>query len=52
MEINHWLDGAKETVETGRKNTRVSPLTFGSKKKQQEGNSLKNSKSINYDEWW
>jgi len=52
IEVNHWLDSAKEKAETGRKNIRVAPLTFGSKKKQQQGNSKKHSKPIDYDEWW
>lgn len=52
IEVNHWLDSAKEKAETGRKNIRVAPLTFGSKKKHQQGNSKKHSKPIDYDEWW
>ena len=52
IEVNHWLDSAKEKAETGRKNIRVAPLTFGSKKKPQQGNSKRHSKPIDYDEWW
>lgn len=52
IEVNHWLDGAREKAGTGRKNYIVSPLTFGSKKKRQQEHSAKYSKPTNYDEWW
>ena len=52
IEVNHWLDGAKDKAETGRKNHRVAPLTFGSKKKLQPGNPTTISKPIDYNDWW
>jgi hypothetical protein len=52
IEVNHWLDGAKDKAGTGRKNNIVSPLTFGSKKKRAQENTAKHSKPTNYDEWW
>jgi hypothetical protein len=52
IEVNHWLDGAKDKAGTGRKNNLVSPLTFGSKKKRAQENTAKHSKPTNYDEWW
>ena len=51
-EVNHWLDHLKDKEGTGRKNFVVAPLSFGSMKKRQLENRMKNLHPINFDECW